>query len=185
MVGELLNVSNLSPENIEILPTAFTVISSSIILYITLIITEHFQNKVSRKRRKMYIKFLRNYHQVVDNCIQDFEKTKLSEGRLFPKDIWQIISEFLGLILGFFLTFIIFIICIAILKIDAWSSMAYSSLVNILPYILTIELNRYIIKEERNLVEVSNKIECWFKGISLFIMSSNILIILYRKFSIT
>ncbi len=166
---------NLSDENL-ILPTILTFITSVLILYLTLVITEQFKNKISKKRRAMYIKFLRRYNQKIKKCILDFENPKLSE---------QIIYMVLGSFLGFSLTLVVFLGFSYVLNIDVWRSMAYSSLVNVLSYILTIELTRYIRREERILLDNSNRIECWFKGIKFFIIPSNLVIILYIYLSVS
>lgn len=175
----------LSNEDLKILPTTLTVISSLLILYVTLIITERFKNKVSRKRKEMYIKFLRRYNEIINKCILDFENLNLSKSKLIKKDVWQIISMVLGIILGFFLTYFVFIICINVLKFDVWRSMAYSALVNILSYLLLITLIRYIKSEERKLLDKIDRIECWFKGIKFFIICSNLLIILFIYMSVS
>ncbi len=170
-----MDILNLNDENLNILPTALTVISASLVLYITLFITERFKNKVSKKRREMYIKFLRRYNKIIDKYISDFEKTKLSEGKPLQKDAWQLIYMLMGLFLGFFLTLILFIIINNILKIDIWRSMAYAGFINFLPYILVIDLTRYVRRKENELLDKSDRIEYWFKGIKSFILCSSIL----------
>lgn len=154
-----------------------TFISSVIILYITLEITERFKNKYSKKRRLMHIKFLRRYNKIIDDCILKFEK---------PNDAWQkIIPHILGIFFGGFLTMIVFIFCSYVLEIDVWRSMAYSSLVNILPYILTIKLTHKMKREERKILDESNRIECLFKGIDSFIFCSNSIIISFIYLSVS
>ncbi|HEX7575303.1 MAG TPA: hypothetical protein VF360_02915 [Candidatus Methanoperedens sp.] len=111
----------------QIFPAILSFISSLFIVYVTLVITELFKNKLSKKRRAMYIKFMRRYNKIIDNCILEFEK---------PNDISQIISLGLGIILGGYFTLIVFRFLNNVLEMDVWRSMAYSGLINFLPYLL-------------------------------------------------
>ncbi|MCK4797233.1 MAG: hypothetical protein KAT05_07610 [Spirochaetes bacterium] len=166
---------NLIEENL-IFPAILTFISSLFILYATLVITERFKNKLHKKRREMYIKFLMRYNNIIDKCILEFEK---------PNDVWQIRSIGLGVIFAGFLTIIIFKFCFNVLEMDVWRSMAYSSLVNVVPYILTIILIRNIITDERKLLDEHNRIKCWFKGLKWFINGTSFIIIFFIYMSVS
>jgi hypothetical protein len=119
---------------------------------------------------------MRRYNKIIDNCILEFEK---------PNDISQIISLGLGIILGGYFTLIVFRFLNNVLEMDVWRSMAYSGLINFLPYLLSLILYRDIKKNERKLMDKHNGIECWFKGLKSFINCSGLLIIFFIYMSLS
>ncbi len=144
-----------------ILPYVVPFISSLLIFLIGYTVSEWNKSKESRKKRTVWIKFLKS-NKTIDDCLQEFENM------MYPNRGGSYFSfGFTGtLFLFLFLT----IIFSRVLN-DQWLIIAYSILLYIAPLVLVVALMRYIESETEkgNLLNKSTPIMKRFIFIGGFI----------------
>ncbi len=158
----------------EILPyVVATVIAGFLISLTGSLITNRFKDKERRDKRSVWIKFLKS-DKTIAKCILTFEKITDTGFR------HAIISMLIGMFLGFIATFILLSILIYSFG-DKPLTIALSSLINIVPYILSIAMAKYfyIIKKEDALLNKSNLFVYYYNIINWFIYTSGSMTLLF------
>jgi len=135
----------------EVVPYVLAALLTGVILdLVKRIVTDWFENKKRKKRRRIWIKTLRS-DGIIDACIKEFEKIESPQS--FS---WSFGSAVLGVILFFILKS-----TIDNLIRDTWLSMAYSTLIcSIISCFFVGIIGRHIIQNgKRGKMELLNKSE--------------------------
>lgn len=158
----------------DILPYVVATVVAGILLSLTgSLITSRFRDKERRDKRSVWIKFLKS-DKTIAKCILTFEKiTDTDFG-------YSIISMLVGMFLGFIATFILLILLIISFG-DKPLTTALSSLINIVPYILSIAMAKYVnkIQKEDALLNKSNLVIYYSNIIYWFIYMSGSMTVLF------
>jgi hypothetical protein len=148
-----------------------TVFSAILILIIRPFITERFKNKERKKRRSIWIAFLRT-NEIINECLERFEKIEFSEEK------WPNLGGFILGLIAFFILRYLYNIILGPSLFD-FLAIAYSCLViGIVPFVSVIILRQFKNKQ-RNLLQKSKIITNLSEGINWFIFSSSELILIF------
>ncbi len=145
------------------------VLAAVLIFLIQFTINKWYNNEEMKKRRSIWIKFLRS-NETINKCLWRFEQIESSEG------MWYMISRLAGLFLGIFGTLVLsFILYSLFVPMDIFISNALAGFINIIPFTLNYFLWQYTSKrkEEQNLLGKAILIKRFYQGINWFIFGSS------------
>lgn len=130
-------------------------------------LSEWGKKREKRNVRNLWIQFLRS-NEFINKGILRLDRIKYREG------VWYFFSSIIGMFLGFFILFFLFFFLNFYLG-DIWLSMAYSSLIIFLPFLLYCFLGIYINKlgkrRDKKLISISEKLAYSNEGIRWFTSS--------------